>query len=102
LFDLHHGFLALVPLTEPWAFTLFVWLGFGALIDVMPRLPTIIAVTILGSTIVIVIVIGWVALGFLAAAVPYGTGNSRTACSEMGSPSSVQLKMTGEDPVYPS
>jgi hypothetical protein len=38
----------------------------------------------------------------MAAAVPYGTGNSQTACSEMGSPSSVQLKMTGDDPEYPS
>jgi hypothetical protein len=34
----------------------------------------------------------------MAAAVPYGTGNSRVASSETGSPSSVQLKMTGEDP----
>jgi hypothetical protein len=38
----------------------------------------------------------------MAAAVPYGTGNSQMACSETGSPSSVQLKMTGEDPKYPS
>jgi hypothetical protein len=38
----------------------------------------------------------------MAAALPYGTRNSQTACSETGSPSSVQLKMTGEDPEYPS
>jgi hypothetical protein len=36
----------------------------------------------------------------MAAVVPYGTRNSRTACSETGSPSSVQLKMTREDPEY--
>jgi hypothetical protein len=30
----------------------------------------------------------------MAIVVPYGTGNSRVACSETGSPSSVQLKMT--------
>jgi hypothetical protein len=36
----------------------------------------------------------------MAAAVPYGTGNSQMACSETGSPSSVQLKMTGKDPTY--
>jgi hypothetical protein len=36
----------------------------------------------------------------MAAVVPYGTGSSQTACSETGSPSSVQLKMTGEDPEY--
>jgi hypothetical protein len=38
----------------------------------------------------------------MAAVVPYGTGNSQTACSKPGSPSSVQLKMTGEGPEYPS
>jgi hypothetical protein len=38
----------------------------------------------------------------MADVVPYGTRNSQMACSEMGSPSGVQLKMTGEDPVYPS
>jgi hypothetical protein len=38
----------------------------------------------------------------MAAVVPYGTGNSQTASSEMGSPSSVQLKMTREDPEFPS
>jgi hypothetical protein len=36
----------------------------------------------------------------MAAIVPYGTGNFQMACFEMGSPISVQLKMTGEDPVY--
>jgi hypothetical protein len=36
----------------------------------------------------------------MATAVPYGTESSRMACSETGSPSSVQLKMTGEDPEY--
>jgi hypothetical protein len=38
----------------------------------------------------------------MAATVPCRTGNSRVACSEMGSPTSVQLKMTGEDPEFPS
>jgi hypothetical protein len=38
----------------------------------------------------------------MAAVVPCGTGNFRVACFEAGSPSSVQLKITGEDPVYPS
>jgi hypothetical protein len=36
----------------------------------------------------------------MVVAVPYGTGNSQTAYSETGSPSSVKLKMTGEDPEY--
>jgi hypothetical protein len=36
----------------------------------------------------------------MAAAVPYETRSSLMACSETGSPSSVQLKMTGEDPEY--
>jgi hypothetical protein len=36
----------------------------------------------------------------MAAAVPYGTGSSQTAYSETGSPSSAQLKMTGEDTEY--
>jgi hypothetical protein len=31
----------------------------------------------------------------MVAVVPYGTGSSQMACSETGSPSSVQLKMTG-------
>jgi hypothetical protein len=38
----------------------------------------------------------------MAAAVVYGTENFWVACSETGSPSSVQFKMTGEDPEYPS
>jgi hypothetical protein len=37
----------------------------------------------------------------MAIVVPYGTGNSGVACSETGSPSSVQLKITGEDPECP-
>jgi hypothetical protein len=36
----------------------------------------------------------------MAASVPYGTESSQMACSETGSPSSVQLKMNGEDPEY--
>jgi hypothetical protein len=36
---------------------LFVWFGFGALIDVMPRLLTIIAATIFSS--IVVVVVGW-------------------------------------------
>jgi hypothetical protein len=36
----------------------------------------------------------------MAAVVPCGTRNSEMACSETGSPSSVQLKMNGEDPEY--
>jgi hypothetical protein len=34
----------------------------------------------------------------MAPAGSYGTGNSQTACSETKSLSSVQLKMTGEEP----
>jgi hypothetical protein len=44
-------------MTESRAFTLFVLPGLGELIDVMPRLPTIITATILDSAIVIVV--GW-------------------------------------------
>jgi hypothetical protein len=36
----------------------------------------------------------------MVAVVPYGTESSQMACPEMESPSSVQLKMTGEDPEY--
>jgi hypothetical protein len=36
----------------------------------------------------------------MATAVPYGTETSQMACNETESPSSVQLKMTGEDPEY--
>jgi hypothetical protein len=36
----------------------------------------------------------------MVATEPYGTESSQMACSETGSPSSVQLKMTGEDPEY--
>jgi hypothetical protein len=36
----------------------------------------------------------------MAVVVPYGTESSQMACSEMGSPSNVQLKMTGQDPEY--
>jgi hypothetical protein len=53
LLDLHHGFLALIALTGPWAFTLLVLLGFGALTDVVSRLPTIIAATVFGSIVVV-------------------------------------------------
>jgi hypothetical protein len=36
----------------------------------------------------------------MAAVVPYETRSSQMACSETRSPSSVQLKMTREDPEY--
>jgi hypothetical protein len=52
---MHHGFLALITLTEPGAFTLLVLLGFGALTDVVSRLPTIIPATIFSS----IVVVGW-------------------------------------------
>jgi hypothetical protein len=44
-------------MTESRAFILLVLPGLGALIDVMPGLPTIVIVTILDSTVVIVV--GW-------------------------------------------
>jgi hypothetical protein len=54
LLDLHHWLLDLVPLTEPGAFTLLVLPGLRALISIVSGLPTIIAVAILDSTVVVV------------------------------------------------
>jgi hypothetical protein len=49
---LHHGLLAMITLSGPWAFTLLVLLGFGVLTDIVSRLPTIITVTVFSSIIV--------------------------------------------------
>jgi hypothetical protein len=76
--------------------------GLRALIGIVSGLPTIIAAAILGRTVVVVVVSrGCTRLEWLLL-FSYGTGSSLMACSEMGSPSSVQLKMNGEDPKYVS
>jgi hypothetical protein len=48
------GFLAMITLLGPKAFTLLVFLRFGALTDIVSRLPIIIAAIVLSS-----IIVGW-------------------------------------------
>jgi hypothetical protein len=97
LLDLHHGLLAMSTLPGPWPFTLLVLLRLGALTDIVSRLPTIVAAMILRS-----IIVGWGCTRLVGLLLRLTVLEIPRRFVETGSSSSVQLKMTWEDPKYHS